>query len=96
MRFDFELADPSHLDSVLRTIKKIDASTTPIASCPAAAKNRRACRATAREGPTAARLASPFVPDFRAPARTTCSAGIGAVGGAAGHVRRWPGGSGTG
>ena len=24
MRFDFELADPSHLDSVLRTIKTID------------------------------------------------------------------------
>ena len=25
MRFDFELADPSHLDAVLRTIKNIDA-----------------------------------------------------------------------
>ncbi|MBU3718775.1 MAG: bifunctional (p)ppGpp synthetase/guanosine-3',5'-bis(diphosphate) 3'-pyrophosphohydrolase, partial [Actinobacteria bacterium] len=25
MRFEFELADPSHLDSVIRTIKKIDA-----------------------------------------------------------------------
>ena len=24
MRFDFELADPSHLDAVLRTIKTID------------------------------------------------------------------------
>ena len=25
MRFEFEMADPSHLDSVLRTIKQIDA-----------------------------------------------------------------------
>jgi GTP pyrophosphokinase len=25
MRFDFELADPSHLDAVIRTIKTIDA-----------------------------------------------------------------------
>jgi GTP pyrophosphokinase len=25
MRFEFELADPSHLESVLRTIKHIDA-----------------------------------------------------------------------
>ena len=25
MRFDFEMADPSHLDAVLRTIKNIDA-----------------------------------------------------------------------
>ena len=24
MRFEFELADPGHLDAVLRTIKKID------------------------------------------------------------------------
>ena len=25
MRFEFEMADPSHLDAVLRTIKNIDA-----------------------------------------------------------------------
>ena len=25
MRFDFEMADPSHLDAVMRTIKTIDA-----------------------------------------------------------------------
>ena len=25
MRFEFEMADPTHLDAVLRTIKKIDA-----------------------------------------------------------------------
>jgi guanosine-3',5'-bis(diphosphate) 3'-pyrophosphohydrolase len=24
MRFDFELADPSHLDSVLATVKRVD------------------------------------------------------------------------
>ena len=37
LRFDFELGDPSHLDSLLGRSKRIDWSTTPTGSCPASA-----------------------------------------------------------
>ena len=46
MRFEFELADPGHLDAVLRTIKQIEASTTPTASCQGRGVRGRSCQLT--------------------------------------------------
>ena len=48
MRFEFELADPVHLDSVLRTDQaRSTASTTPTGSCPARADRSPADRVRA-------------------------------------------------
>jgi GTP pyrophosphokinase len=38
MRFEFEMADPSHLDAVIRTIKSIDAVYDAFRAVPGAAK----------------------------------------------------------
>jgi len=58
MRFEFELADPEHLDSLLENLRLLDVSTTPTGSFPGGAVLSHGRRVTAFQSPKGTRTFS--------------------------------------